>query len=114
MAERSTVEILKAARDRITPEEAWTTGTYSRNADHLDVLSHSKWACCWCAIGSLACEMGVDGVEADRPDNPAWDFLWRAARDLFGVGSPATVNDENGHDAVLAMYDRAIELAEAS
>jgi hypothetical protein len=113
-AERGAAEILRAARERITPKGRWTTDAYARRAGDEAADPLGKCAVRWCAIGALVREEGVAGLWVERPGNVGADFLRDAAREIFGLSSPTTVNDEIGHDAVLQMYDRAIELAEAA
>lgn len=101
-SERSTVEILRAARERITPGERWTGGAYARDADGQEVFPFSERACSWCAVGSVAAELGLDVGDAEVV----------AVAKLLGLTIEG-VNDRRGHAAVLARFDRAIELAEA-
>jgi hypothetical protein len=104
VAERSTVEILKAARERITPVERWTTGAFARDIDGHECSPNSERAVCWCVSGATVVGDGYY-VNAER-------FLHRAARELPNRFEAFSVNDEDGHKAVLALVDRAIQLAE--
>lgn len=112
VAERSTVEILRAARERISDPERWTTEAYARDRDGSGTEPQQADAVCWCAVGAFLAEQGLAPRVGDDPhrSNPVLDLLIEAA----GHRPVAAVNDKDGHAAVLALYDRAIELAEAS
>ena len=115
MSVRSTVEVLKAARKRIEDPERWTQGVHARVKQRgAEVEPHSATATCWCAVGAL-CAEGVDPYGAD---DRSFGFLERAAEEMDGEhGWPPNLNDRGtratAHKRVLAMYDRAIELAES-
>lgn len=119
VAERSTVEQLKAARERIAPVEAWTTQTYARDDSKFLCAIDAPTACQWCVEGSLAVELLTDGAEGGLVrhsilmETDAYQFLIAAARECGDERpEPAEVNDRRGHGATLAMCDRAIQLAE--
>ena len=112
VAERSTVDVLKAARDRITPKDRWAHGWFARDAAGGPVSADSPEAVCWCVNGSLAVELGVPADEATLEGLDAYEFLFAAAREIGDNSYPTEVNDFDGHDATLLMLDRAIQLAE--
>jgi hypothetical protein len=101
---RSTVEILRAARERIGDPEQWTRGEYARDAKGHTVRPQYPTACSWCAVGSICAELGLDPIIGDNPGIPEVKALGLNVR---------LVNDYQGHAATLALFDRAIELAEA-
>ena len=96
---------LRAACTRITNPSAWTRGSYARDADGKPAYASSKPPVCWCAYGALYAE----GAEDECPEVR---LLRRAALEVH-ASVPIDVNDDLGHAAVLRMYDRAIELADA-
>ncbi|MCJ2067825.1 hypothetical protein MKK75_03210 [Methylobacterium sp. J-030] len=96
---------LRAARDTLTDPAHWTKEAYARDRRGAAVASNSPEAVCWCAYGALE-RLGTGEIVDAR------EYLRVAADDLF-KSPPAGVNDHIGHAAVLRMYDRAIELAEA-
>lgn len=109
MGERSTAEILRAARERITPKEAWTQGRLSDLVPFGYAPPEDfEGSTCFCAMGALMYE---------APDRAAFE----EASDLFGVANRdeagrrgfANFNDAHSHAEVLAGFDKAIELAEA-
>lgn len=116
MTERSTVEILRAARERITPPEKWCRGAFAKDSDGRKVPATHRNACRWCALGAIGAEIGSPSPRFSAPGN----LLERAT----DVGNIVAVNDGSGdcrgldrrvsHKRVLAAYDTAIELAEAS
>lgn len=113
MAERSAAEILRAARKRIEDPERWTTEQYARTESGASADPNEESACKWCAKGAICAELGVsDPLPLESP--LLW-FLRKAASVKYGstCGDVVTINDTRGHAAVLALYDRAIELAEA-
>lgn len=103
--ERSTVEILKAARERISDPERWTTRVGARDQAGDATLVLDPNACKWCALGSIEAETNGPGVLYAE----ASAALFLGTQNEYGV---VGTNDHLGHDAVLAMYDRAIQLAE--
>lgn len=110
VAERSTVEILKAARERITPREHWTVEVYARDADNA-IVEPGPDACMWCAVGSLMQECG-DGVVVDGVVNDLWNRLDAAAGSLGLERNMLGLNDSLGHAVALRVYDAAVQLAE--
>lgn len=95
----NTLEALKAGRRAIQDPHDWWPGPGNPIPDY---------ALGQCAV--TAC-----------PSTDALILLDRVAQDLFAddgyqgdyLGLPEIVNDNFGHIYVLAMYDRAIEIAEA-
>lgn len=103
------VDVLRQARELITDSERWTQNEFARDFRGTAVSPRSELAVCWCAMGAVS-RVG---------DNKFWlrvetkRYLEIASQELFET-FPERVNDTLGHEAVLRMYDRAIELAEQS
>jgi len=100
--ERSVVEVLRAAKERISDPERLAQGVSARDregnrCDYEEAFS-------FCALGTLE-------FESDRLYPEAVELLDEAARERHGA-AVHVVNDRLGHAATMAMYDRAIELAE--
>jgi hypothetical protein len=93
-------EQLVAARDLIADPERWTQGAYARDVNDEPTMALSASACKWCPVGAV---MRVTGSPYGW--GPGTGALSVAANGL----SASVVNDEQGHAAVLAMFDRAIE-----
>lgn len=106
MTEPTTVEILRAARALIATPEQWTQGTPARGQDGWPVWPESPDARQWCAIGACV----AAGSDDERWMMRAIDALEAVA--LEGSVSAARFNDSHRHADVLALYDRAIALAE--
>lgn len=112
IAERSTVEILRAARERITPVEAWTQ---DRLSDAITVLGDFELAkpallkgTCWCASGAMLCE-----APTYFAFQLAAELLIRAAGDEeLAEEGITSFNDSHTHLDVLAAFDNAIPVAE--
>ena len=47
------IDVLKETRDLILDEDAWTQGTYARDADGDETGLFTKNACCWCLLGAI-------------------------------------------------------------
>jgi len=103
VAERSLVDVLRAAKERISDPERWTQGTAACGSDRRPC--EYEEAARFCALGSL-------DFECIPLYQDTYPLLYGAAQELFGQGVSA-VNDRLGHTATLAVFDRAIELAEA-
>jgi len=100
----TTLEALKAARALIADPSHWTQGALARNARGNRVRPWSEHAVRWCAEGASI-----------RVCGPNFGLRGRLVGVLFGDGAdaPWVVNDDQGHAAVLAMYDRAIAAEQA-
>ncbi len=97
--------VLRAARTLIATPERWTKRAYRKDA--AGNMCEPEQAVCRCAEGALCDSDGTD------------DEWWRAYdvfRDAIGLDSIALWNDapERTHADVLAAFDRAIALAEAT
>lgn len=90
------IEILRAARDVITPPEMWTKGLYGADG------------CPHCAAGAV---LYVARHENQRARDKVWDLL---EADL-GERTLEDWNDDEDrtHSEVLARFDAAIAKAEA-
>lgn len=103
-----TVEVLRAARELISDPERWTRHAVARDADGGLLLNgNDPRACQWSAEGAVG---HVTGCSIDQPGAlSAINALSRAAKPL----RPSRANDIGTHAEVLAMFDKAIALAEA-
>ncbi len=112
---KTTLEILREARELITPQERHTTFAFARDekGEVLSVWDHR--AACWCVQGSIMRVAGHDKLSANGKVRFHAHRLLNAA--VVDIGqwretTAAGVNDVHGHAAVLKVMDRAIELAE--
>jgi hypothetical protein len=108
MTERTTVEILKAARKRIEDPLRWTQGYDAVTAIGTSVEPCDAMATCWCTNGAVCKEVGAE--YGDQVYERAWNALCEATED--DERDPIDVNDELTHGDVLAMFDRAIAAEE--
>lgn len=107
----NTVEILKAARAKITNPENWTQGWFAKNEHGDRLLGVSPAATCYCSLGAVEAVTGVEYAEDGWP----WDVS-RALSVAMGGNSNfgiASYNDNHTHEDVLAAFDRAIASTEA-
>lgn len=108
---KSTVDILREAREFLSDETHWLRdGNYARDADGepLDPDSRDEFerAATCCAIG--ACMFAAKTYK-----DSASGFLRKALRRQHGSTEVASWNDEQAtHPELLALFDKAIELAE--
>lgn len=108
------LDALIQARDLISDESRWTTKEFARDRDgqYVDPLSHR--ATRFCALGAA---MRVTSVRLPLVDvislvAPLYadvrDALYRAVPKSGRQPSLTGVNDYQGHEAVLRVYDIAI------
>lgn len=101
-------EALKAAKAVIANPENWTQGTYYRREDGSPTDIRSL-ACKFCSYGAMrvANEMDSDRYLLGQ------EYIYRA---LIVIGKEKftldTFNDNHSHKDVMALFDKAIELAE--
>jgi hypothetical protein len=102
-----TVEILEKARELISDESRWTQEYYAIAADGGLVYPTSPRACRFCAVGAVAYVLGIgDGEEAEKSEPVS--YLDEVAAEY---GNIIGLNDEAGHQAVIAAFDKAISAA---
>jgi len=96
------IEVIRRAREIISDPTKWTQGTYARDKYGNCTDPGMENACRWCALGAVvqaSIELGVD----DGIGSASVDRLIDAAG-----GPVTTINDNQGHAAVLALFDKAI------
>jgi hypothetical protein len=98
-------EILIAARAKIERPENWTKGVFARDSQGRDVTATSKNAVCWCSLGAITAT-GACYYDEEK----ATRFL-RLELDAY-ENSITKFNDLSNHTDVLAMFDRAIAIAD--
>jgi hypothetical protein len=107
----TTKDTLIAARAKIADVRNWTQHVLARDINGSSDSPHGivffgldprdPAACQWCAIGA------IQAVEPIAESGNAVCALAMAARKIHGLHT-AAVNDELGHAAVLACFDKAI------
>ena len=105
------VEVLEQAKALIINPKNWLQGTSAIDQQGNNVTPKDKTAICWCALGAIGAVCGTE-----RPRGVGRKTV-RLLDKASGVSSPnlnrdsAYYNDTHSHDEVMAMFDRAIELA---
>lgn len=95
----TTLDVLKAARELIRDPARWCQDAFACDADGDAVHTLDPQAVRWCAVGALNKVAPSSEVSAD-----AYGLLEVAA----GPICVSDINDAEGHEAVLAVYDEAI------
>jgi hypothetical protein len=96
---------------RIEDPEHWTTRANARSAKKRPVRPESPLACAWCISGAVDLETRALML----PYGHVSGYLYDAVPLVYPRHSSFVVlNDVEGHDAVLAVLRRAIDLAEAA
>lgn len=119
------VKNLQAARDLLAGEGAWFQGWYAGIGGGVDTELDARdpRATCWCSLGALQ-KVGVEGrgdLDPELFKSPEVQTL-SAAINSTGFVAPGDVsvpvayyNDAEGRtqEEILAVFDKAIELARA-
>lgn len=107
------VDILLAAKDRISDPEKWTCGADARTRTRTNVDAASSLAVAWCARGAVILEaiLLADLVEdmdrASRAHRKAMNALDNIAM-MNGGAHIMFINDQMGHATTMRMFDEAI------
>lgn len=101
------VDILRAARAKISDPQNWTREESARDDAGYPVEPLSHDAVCWCARGAIS------AAAKSGDEFQASNVLRRAIREQAPDGRITDFNDKHDHAEVLAAFDRAIQLAEA-
>lgn len=104
---------LKAARSLIEDPKRWTKGVLARPSRDAGVSCwpSDEQATCWCALGAA---LRIGGSKGSTP-TPRYQAIADALDEQvpYERGDVAEVNDEDGHAAILALFDKAIAAEEA-
>lgn len=110
------IDLLTAARQRITDPKHWTMLVTARDAAGFRRPPTSPEAVCWCAIGAIVAELYIKHPpvnvscfltpKAVRVRNTVVSVLTRS----MGDDTIGDFNDTHTHEEVLAAFDRAIIL----
>lgn len=111
--------LLERARAVIEKPENWCQGFYAvrtprrESSPRIGVEVHSGDACAWCALGALHRAGRLAGLKTtSEPWSKAEDTLYLTT-DAVTKGATSDVTEfndwsETTHEAILALYDRAI------
>lgn len=111
LIDSAAVVALRAAKQIISNPERWTCGEYARTSTGHYVGVENPSAVSFCSIGALAIACGTSVKLAEETE--AYTFLANASIEQ-GYNWPHDLNDKGGHAKAMAMFDRAIALAEAA
>lgn len=95
-------DVLVRAKALISNPQNWTQGTLARDDVGRIVPARHKDASRWCALGAICALTQLRGGVRYK----AIGSLRLAAK---GAICATNINDHEGHGAVMALYDRAIE-----
>lgn len=97
-------DVLVRAKALISSPQNWTQGSLARDDVGRIVSTRHKDASRWCALGAICAFT-----------HPRGGVRYKAIGLLRSVAKGAicatNINDYEGHEAVMALYDRAIEAA---
>jgi hypothetical protein len=106
----TTLETLKAAREKIADPARWTQDWFAKRIDEdgtfKDTDATSSAAVCWCSSGAIRAVLGVDDFGFINEDF-AVPFGFNTLGDLENF------NDTHTHPEVLRAFDEAIAKPEA-
>lgn len=98
-------ETLTAARDLISDPKNWTQKDAARTSNGMFCSADNPKATCWCAWGALDHVSDYNSIINEK----AAQALRNAAYKLFSTYNVAVdVNDRLGHEAVIKVYNQAI------
>ena len=101
-------DVLIKAKTLIQDPESWTQGVSARDILYEPVPATSRDAVCFCTYGAVARALGLENStyyhEVARP-------LKKACAAISGSSMVTEYNDTHTHPEVLALFDKAIELA---
>lgn len=108
---KTTYQILSQAKELILDPNHWTITYLARTSDGRPAQPKSSEAAQFCAIGALM--RAADISVYDTHDNYTKGYMDAAIALARGAHSQpiSYINDIEGHEAVLKLYDRAIEEA---
>lgn len=116
-----TLKLLIGARKLITPMEKWTQSVAARDKAGLNVDAADRRAVCWCSIGAVLRTANVNTIGRSPAAIRAVRAIDRAAQTMgyswaWGLNDATNTSNavsqrtsEQVHDAVLMMFDLAIE-----
>jgi hypothetical protein len=111
---KTPVDVLRAARKLIEKEENWTRGTFARDGVGMDINPWSPNAKCFCDIGAVMCVSETEQLarESVRYLAKSIPIQYRAPLGDDLSNAVSDYNDTNSHARNVALFDKAITLAE--
>jgi len=111
MAKMLSYQVIEKARPLVANANTWTTGAIARGSDGASVDFWSKLAVRFCAYGALlrtAFDLVGNTKDAENIARSAAAVLTGAITPQPDLGALYAVNDTNGQQAVLDLFDRAL------
>ena len=118
------LELLIEARDRISDPSRWCQNTHARGASGEGVAPQSTEAVSWCSVGALYASVPErtqpgfflfpgDAADAriDRAKRVLQAAIGKAALDYTYGYTVTRFNDSHSHEEIMAVWDKAIDLA---
>jgi hypothetical protein len=102
--------VLANAKTLIQDPKNWCQKAYARDADGHATMATGPDACQWCSLGATMKALEGDDLRKTIGTEYIWHILDRAAPQ-FKYNSADFVNDRTDHPTVMAMFDRAIDIA---
>ncbi len=98
----NTVNVLRRVQQRLTKPECWTKGTSARDATWCEVESWDPTAVCYCLLGAIWLELGVE-----------YGCTWSACTDVTSDAHTNKVSADthvgrvgvNAHASEVALYE---------
>lgn len=109
MSKPVNLQVLERARALIEDECHWCPGDLARDAFGYSVSPADSSAEQRCALGALV----AAAAEFTRDPHLVHDLAMTAMRPLVGATSLTHINDDEGHAAILALFDLAIAAHQA-
>ena len=106
------LRMLREARELIAA--GWSQHAMARDKDGKSIQPHQPEAVCFCLIGAMIKARGSSAI--DWLANPT-SHLLLARNELFGNKiALSAINDTKGRklEEIIALYDKAIEICQAS
>jgi hypothetical protein len=108
---QSVKDVLVKARELIATPDRWIKENIARDKPESRewIYPNHPAATCWCSVGAICAAEGLEGMWSDTRSI-------KALKKVLGTDDVSEWNDapERTHDEVLAAFDKAIALAEAS
>jgi hypothetical protein len=103
----STYEILTNAQELISDKKRWTQGAYARDANGGKVGALNPNAVCWCWTGAVI-KCGGGQTFGAGLSGELLDLL------KGETAGPVHTNDDKGHTAAMALFERLRAKAKAA
>jgi hypothetical protein len=103
-------KVLTEAKTLIEDPSKWCQKAYARDAEGKATMATAPDACQWCSLGAAMWALNKSDLRESVNTEYLWTFLDKAAPD-YKYHFADTVNDRTDHPTVMAMFDRAIDIA---